>query len=134
MDLLFLLATWHAYAKLRMHTDTTLTLFENTTTALGQNLRNFTETTCNAFCTRELPKEEAARGRRTAAHAAKANSAGLPAPVTTGLAGPKERKLNLSTYKLHSLSDYPNMIHCFGTTDNYTTQIVSYGVFFEIRC
>lgn len=26
MNLLFLLATWHAYAKLRMHTDTTLTV------------------------------------------------------------------------------------------------------------
>ena len=32
---------------------------------------------------------------------------------------------NLHTYKPHALGDYPQTIHEFGTTDNYTTQRVS---------
>jgi len=71
MDLLFTLCTWHAFAKLRLHTETTLDHFEATTTSLGQLLRRFLNVTCNAFDTRETPSEEAARGRRKAAMAAK---------------------------------------------------------------
>lgn len=36
----------------------------------------------------------------------------------------KIKKLNLSTYKFHALGDYVQAIRQFGTTDNYTTQIV----------
>ncbi|KII83441.1 hypothetical protein PLICRDRAFT_79810, partial [Plicaturopsis crispa FD-325 SS-3] len=63
-DLLFSLATWHAYAKLRLHTDTTLDHFDDATTSLGTILRKFVRETCEAFNTKELPQEEAARGRR----------------------------------------------------------------------
>ncbi|THG96656.1 hypothetical protein EW026_g5211 [Hermanssonia centrifuga] len=41
LDLLFTLATWHALAKLRMHTDGTLSIFEATTANLGTLLRRF---------------------------------------------------------------------------------------------
>jgi len=42
-----------------------------TTSALGQILRRFAKKTCSAFRTKDLPSEEAARGRRKAAAALK---------------------------------------------------------------
>lgn len=67
MDLLFTMAMWHALAKLRMHTTSTLSVFEQVTAELGSSLRRFSSGVCSHFRTRELPREEAARGRRTAA-------------------------------------------------------------------
>jgi hypothetical protein len=46
------------YAKLRVHTATTLGFFDTTTAALGQALRRFTNTTWKAFVAKELPREE----------------------------------------------------------------------------
>lgn len=37
----------------------------------------------------------------------------------------KHKTLNLNTYKFHSLGDVVSTIHIFGTTDSYSTQIVS---------
>ena len=67
MDLLFELATWHALAKLHLHTESTVIALENSTTRLGIALRKFQSTICAEFETRDLPSEEAARGRRKAA-------------------------------------------------------------------
>ncbi|ETW76906.1 hypothetical protein HETIRDRAFT_242215, partial [Heterobasidion irregulare TC 32-1] len=61
MDLLFELVTWHALAKLHLHTDTTLRIFEQVTTSLGALIRKFVLITCVHFDTKELPSEEAAR-------------------------------------------------------------------------
>lgn len=119
LDLLFTLALWHAYAKLRMHTGHTLEDFDKTTTTLGTDLRRFANKTCGDFETKELPSEHAARGRRKAAAAAKK---GQTAPNSSGA---RIKRFNLRTYKLHSLGDYPQMIRRFGTTDSYSTQIVS---------
>ncbi|KAJ7220515.1 hypothetical protein GGX14DRAFT_354385 [Mycena pura] len=41
MTMLFRLAEWHALAKLRMHTDDTLTRFKKSTTVIGKELRQF---------------------------------------------------------------------------------------------
>ncbi len=46
-------AMWHGLAKLRMHTDDMLTLFEDTTTTLAAALRRFKRTTCEVHYTRE---------------------------------------------------------------------------------
>lgn len=106
---------WHAYAKLRLHTEETLASFERLTTDLGVLLRHFSMVTCSAFKTTELPRERAARARRTA---------NTPGAGPSG-GGPKQVGFNLHTYKLHALGDYPQTIREFGTTDNYTTQRVS---------
>ena len=63
-NLLFLLATWHAYGKLRLHTDTTLEMFEQVGTSLCQALRHFTTVTCPRYVMRELPQEVGARATR----------------------------------------------------------------------
>ena len=81
----------------------------------------FARTTCAAFNTHELPREEAARGRQKAAAAAKKGK-GKAAQGTKD--GPRSRPFNLRTYKLHALGDYFKTIRLFGTTDNYSTQVV----------
>lgn len=63
MDLLFNFAMWHAYAKLRLHSDTTLALFDDALRSLGFLLRLFKSKVCSMYATQELPSEDAA-GRR----------------------------------------------------------------------
>jgi hypothetical protein len=57
LDLLFDLALYHGYCKLRMHTDSTLASMEHTLTSLGQQLRKFAFKTSSNFATKELPAE-----------------------------------------------------------------------------
>ena len=111
--------TWHAYAKLHLHTEHMLRLLERATSALGQVVRHFARTTCERFVTFDLPREEAARGRRKAAMTHVGSS------QRVGASRRKQRYLNLSTYKFHRLGDYVKSIRQFGTTDNYNTQVVS---------
>ena len=115
LDLLFELATWHSLAKLRLHTESTVTALEASTNRLGVALRKFVSVTCVAFDTRELPAEEAQRGRRKAALAKKKGSTSEPAKKKRRLmttsnveeAGQaKRRTFSLNTYKLHALGDY----------------------------
>jgi hypothetical protein len=114
LDLVFAMGCWHAYAKLRLHTEHTLASFERLTADLGTLLRYFSTVTCSEFKTTELPRERAARIRR---------AANTPGSGTSG-GGPKAKGFNLSTYKLHALGDYPQTIRERGTTDNYTSQRV----------
>ncbi|KAH7918336.1 hypothetical protein BV22DRAFT_1134671 [Leucogyrophana mollusca] len=65
IQILFMLAHWHALAKLRMHTDSTLALLDRATVSLGAALRHFQTTVCPAFKTRELKREAEARKRHT---------------------------------------------------------------------
>lgn len=116
LALLFELATWHALAKLRLHTSTSIGFLETSTKRLGEILRCFASEVCEQFHTLELPQEETARRRRMAI----ANPKGKQKEGR-----PKPKSLNLSTYKLHALGDYPNTIRRYGTTDNYSTQTVS---------
>ncbi|KAA1479425.1 hypothetical protein DENSPDRAFT_862027 [Dentipellis sp. KUC8613] len=119
LDLLFCLAVWHAYAKLRLHTETTVKSLEHCTRVLGFTLREFVKTTCSAFITMELPQEEAARGRRAAAMAAK----GIKEKAHAALPGKRHRKFNLCTYKIHALGHYAPTILEKGPSDIYSTQI-----------
>ena len=64
MKLLYRTAEWHALAKLRMHTETSLALLESLTTEFGLLMQNFQELTCSQITTTELPREIAARKRR----------------------------------------------------------------------
>ena len=64
MTLLYRLAEWHALAKLRMHTDDTLSLLDSITVILGRELRRFRRIVCSAYSTKDLPKEDAARQRK----------------------------------------------------------------------
>ena len=136
MDLLFELATWHALAKLRLHTESTVCALETSTTRLGTALQKFQSTICAEFETQDLPSEEAARGRRKAAKAKAKAKAPVPPKKGKGkerevLIGKKKKKstlrgFSLSCYKPHSLGDYAKTIRLLGTSDGYSTQTVSF--------
>lgn len=116
------MAYWHALAKMRLHTDTSLALLDKSTTVLGQGLRHFTSVTCAAFETKETQSEYQARARAAAARRA-AQPAGKSA--ITPIGGRRQRGYNMKVIKLHFLGDYVHFIRRKGTTDSYTTQIVS---------
>jgi hypothetical protein len=133
---LFELATWHGLAKLRLHTDSTLLELENSATRLGDILRRFKSEVCNEYATRDLPSEEAARGRRQAAKVQKlaesqkatGGSQVLAPPPKPSSKKTKFRNFNMETYKLHSLPDVPAAIRAFGVTENTSTLNVSYSL------
>ena len=121
---MFILAHWHGLAKLRMHTDDTIQIFQRVTRELGNELRSFRET-CPAFTTKEL-RREAECHRRKEARAAPPNT------TTTSTMSTNDRRpkvLNLNTYKLHAPGDYPSQIELFGTTDSFSTQLVCNWLF-----
>ncbi|KIN94465.1 hypothetical protein M404DRAFT_35030 [Pisolithus tinctorius Marx 270] len=122
MDLLFELATWHTLAKLQLHTETSLHFLDSSTTRLGCLFCRFKTAVCDQIAMKDLPSEEAACGRCTAASAARAQGDGNSRPAAAQT-GPQQRTFNLSTYKLHALGDYVTSIQLFGTTDNYSTQV-----------
>jgi formiminotetrahydrofolate cyclodeaminase len=122
MTLLYRTAEWHAFAKLRLHTESTLQHLEWLTAELGQLTRKFRDTTQSAFATFELPKETEARKRRQNSGKGKEKAAG-------NASGKKSKNLNLFTYKWHALGDYVRAIRLFGPTDGFSTQVVS--IFFS---
>ncbi|KAK7458854.1 hypothetical protein VKT23_009864 [Stygiomarasmius scandens] len=70
-DLLFVMATWHALAKLRLHSETSLKAFEGATRELGIQLRRFKKEVCDTMTTTETPGEKTKRQRREAQEAEK---------------------------------------------------------------
>ena len=90
--LLYRTAEWHAFAKLRLHTESTLNHLEKLTTELGRLMRKFRDVTKSDFATFELPREIAARKRRSKGKETEATSN----PASTSR---KPKTLNLFTYK-----------------------------------
>ena len=120
-------------AKLRLHTKSTLATFKSLTVELAAKLREFAELT-KSLDVRETPQEYARRKKR--AEAAKATAMARSGRTTTSSHDQNQPKsnsgdgrricsLNLNTYKAHSFGDYARTIEEFGTTDSYSTQIVS---------
>ena len=119
LTLLYHTAEWHAFAKLRLHTESTLQHLESLTTELGKLMRNFRDVTQSAFETFELPKETGARQRSQTSRKGKEKA------TPSGATGKKPKNLNLFTYKWHALGDYVQTIRLFGGTDGFSTQVVS---------
>lgn len=131
---------WHALVKLRMHTESTLALFQQVTQDVGKSLWFFTNEVCNVFDTKETPSECQAHQWREKEKSQNKMASVEPNTVSgvsrfsekaSGIQKPdvsvsKERlkKFNMQTYKVHALGDYPRTIHWMGTTDSYSTQIV----------
>jgi hypothetical protein len=125
--LLFELCTWHGLAKLRLHTETTVTDLEHSTTRLGKVLREFKKEVCSAYATTELPSEEAARIRRKASAAKKLGVQVVQPAASAAPKASKSRKhraFSLSTYKLLALGHYAAAIRLYGTSDNLNSQTV----------
>ena len=152
MKLLYRTAEWHSFAKLRIHTASTLDHLEALTKDFGQLMRQFRDLTCSHFSTTELPREADARRRqRQRAHIRVPQTERVPMIVSTSASSSitthrhaaassstttrrnaaassessqKLKTLNLRTTKFHALGDYVRTIRMFGCTDNFSTQIV----------
>lgn len=131
MELLWSLLLWHALAKLHMHTETTVTMLEYVTTDLCNRIRAFARK-CRRIDTRELPGEAAARGRRKARLLAKKGPTDAE-PAQGKKSRRKQKCINLETFKLHNLPHYAGWIRWMGTTDNYSTQVVSTHAVYHLR-
>ena len=103
-----------------MHTDSTLDTMERVTIRLAQQMRKFASETCPAFVTKELRCEAESRRRRQVQEGPTKTIRSSSSDVR------KPKTLNLQTYKMHALGDYPNQIRMFGTTDSFSTQSVSF--------
>lgn len=131
---LFIFAQWHGLAKLRLHMSTTIKVMKKLTSTLGNELRAIADLT-RKLDVRETPKEYAARRKRYKATAAKSTSVGRKKSDRSVAEKPEDgdgrRKcaLNLDTYKMHALGDYTHTIEEYGSTDSYSTQIVSQFLF-----
>lgn len=115
LDLLFDFAVWHAYAKLRLHSDTTLSLFDESLRSLGFFLRLFKSKVCAEYPARELPTEDAARTRYSNSER-------------------RVREYNLNTYKIHSMGHYAPSIRELGTFENSSSQGVRVLLFSFVLC
>lgn len=113
--------TWHALAKMRIHSDITVKLLQSETIELGNQLRIFKDNVCPKYTTFELPKETASRARASAAR-----QQGTTA-TTESTSAKKQRTFNLQTSKIHALGDYANEVIQYGPTDGYSTYLVSYA-------
>ena len=107
-----------------MHTDKSLEVLEVVSGSLGSQLRIFTHDTCSAFSTRELRREAESRRRRQAREGTRDMTQNKGTPTTVS-GERRPRLLNLRMYKLHALGDYAAHIRLYGTTDSYSTQVVS---------
>lgn len=132
MKLLFTFGYWHGLAKLRLQIDETLDLLDGETCTIGKELRAFINKTCAQFDTRELRRESEARKRRGKKKAdsrvSDGTSSQCPSSAEPEHTSEKEsvpKKLNINTFKAHSLGDYSRTIRRLGTTDSYSTVIVS---------
>src|ERR1700689_939499 len=88
IELLFTMAHWHRLAKLWMHNDLTLAVFDRITVSLGEKLRKFTLKTCPAFQTKELRREADARVRREAKKSAPKKGHGTSPNINTSMEPP----------------------------------------------
>ena len=108
LDLLFALSTWHTIAKFRMHTDSSLNLLEMAEKDLGYYYRQFIKVTSVHY-------------------------AGLSSQ-STELSTLLDAKgiFKVNNFKFHNIAHYVDTIKHFGTTDSYSTQIVSELIFIRI--
>ncbi|EJD44522.1 hypothetical protein AURDEDRAFT_65148, partial [Auricularia subglabra TFB-10046 SS5] len=120
---------FHASIKLRMHTDSSLTIQDTCTTDFGALLRRFKNDT-DSIETKELPREVRARQRKAAGKATAAATAPIPA---SSASTPQMRTFNLETYKIHSIGDYGRDIRRVGTTDSYDSRLVRAFVVYPLQ-
>jgi len=114
MSLMYVLATYQGLGKLRLHTEDTLDYWENICQIMGELVRQFRDCVCPSFQTKETPREAQARARRSAKKTSK-----------PGNSSRRLKPFNLLTYKFHAVGDGPSTVREFGTTDSYSTWIVS---------
>ncbi|KAG2064257.1 hypothetical protein BDR04DRAFT_972878, partial [Suillus decipiens] len=118
-SLLYQFVKWHALAKLRIHSESTLNFLEELFKKLSQKLHKFKSYTCAAFHSVQLPKEKPAHQQKSA-QCSETNSTS-PESLASG---PRMKKFHLGTYKFYTMSDYVRTVRFFRTMDSFTTKIM----------
>ena len=114
------MGVWHACAKLRIQTESTISFLKLQMHEVGASLRLFAKKVCSDYETNELPSEAAAHLQRKA----NAGKKGKETSQNTSKTSKLNRSFNLNTYKIYAMGHYVEDIQRFGTTDNYSTLIV----------
>ena len=122
-DLLFMFASWHAYAKLQLHTSSSKADWGRMTYSLGQLLCHFKSKVCSVYKTKETPHEAACHVRSQGWHAKKLATLKYHYKTTWRIRTVK-KKFNLSMIKGHSIGHYEEMVETYGMTDLYSTLLV----------
>jgi hypothetical protein len=122
--LLFDFNTFHAFAKLRLHTEDTLSFLDRFVTLFGNSLNSFLDATENVE-TEELPRERVAREQR---EAAKAIAEGRSAPPSKK----KSKTFPREAYKLHPGGDFTWFIRWLSTADQWSTRLVSLMIAYSL--
>lgn len=118
--LVFVANHWFSLAKLHLHSDSSLQLLQEKTASFGKVIRRYARDTAGIDMV-ELPKEVAARQRRLA----KATEASARGGDSVQSSSARPKPFNLNTFKNHNIDKYVDTIKRLGTTDSYTTGIVS---------
>lgn len=104
MDLLFLHRHWHGLAKLQMHLDITLEIFDTETRSLGEKLCDFSMKTCAVFDTIELCREQQARLHPEAWNESSHGHQNAPANASVPHLSPHSSRTSSNSANLDSLS------------------------------
>jgi hypothetical protein len=102
-----------------MVTDSEIDSLEQATQLLGQLIRKFTKDSFK-YDTKETPAEVRRRKRQATDKLSKGEAAEAQENI-----GARSRKFNMETAKLHFLGDYAESLRKYGTTDGYSSTIVS---------
>ncbi|KAH6917719.1 hypothetical protein BKA70DRAFT_1090072, partial [Coprinopsis sp. MPI-PUGE-AT-0042] len=117
--LLYLCAQWHALAKLCLHNNLTLWKLENSTILMTDQFCVFVCDTCSNIVTYKLKAEQDACNRQASCEKTKGKQPGKAA------CGKQRKHFNIETSKFHAVGNYVDNIQLFGTTDSYSTEVVS---------
>ncbi|KAF5335261.1 hypothetical protein D9758_016234 [Tetrapyrgos nigripes] len=120
-DITFDILVFNGHAKLRTHTDSSLSTFKQATKDLGRAFRTFAKDTSRAFETVELPREREARIRREAKKSTRGGRK-FQGPSTSKKKS-RLRTFNNNTAKTHALGDYPWAVKYYSTLDSFDTKI-----------
>jgi len=115
---------WHSFAKLRMHTTSTIDHLEELTKDFGRLMRQFHDLTCSKFKTVELLHEVRAWKQQCKHSKTKASRLEKVPAASSASSSRKVKALNIMTSKFHSLGDYVRTIWMFRCTDSFLTQLV----------
>lgn len=126
-----------------MHSEITLGIMDEVTSAVGKQFRAFKATVCSSYQTHELHQEVEARTRRVAKQATKQavtqkakgrarileQQDSLESQISPNNVQ-RIKIFNFQTYKFHTLGDYVSTIRRYGTTDSYSTEPVRPMIFY----
>ncbi|THU78115.1 hypothetical protein K435DRAFT_769680 [Dendrothele bispora CBS 962.96] len=112
LRIIFDMLTWNSHAKLRLHTDSSVSTFKIATRDLGMAFRLFVTDICSSFDTVELPRERTARLKREASQDKELRAQGS-----------KKKTFRNDTVKNHMLGYYPWAVTYYGPNDSHDTKI-----------